>query len=54
MLCLLFSKGVCFRRTFADVGQVIDPASFLAWNHGDKGVTTVMEKALGQWVITEE
>lgn len=54
MLRLLFSKVVCFRRAFADAGQVMDPASLLAWDYGDKGVTTVMEKALGRWVITEE
>eukprot|EP00904_Undaria_pinnatifida_P001449 jgi/Undpi1/11304/HiC_scaffold_30.g13602.m1 len=33
--------------------KVIDPASLMAWDYGDKGVTTVMEKALGRWVITE-
>lgn len=31
-----------------------DPASLLAWETEDAGVTAAMEKALGGWVITEE
>lgn len=34
--------------------QVTDPASLLAWDEGDEGVTAAVEKALGAWLITTE
>ncbi|CAN0391683.1 unnamed protein product [Ectocarpus sp. 8 AP-2014] len=41
-------------RKWPGQGKVTDPASLLAWDEEDEGVTAAVDKALGAWVITAE
>ncbi|CAN0503028.1 unnamed protein product, partial [Ectocarpus sp. 12 AP-2014] len=41
-------------RKWPGQGKVTDPASLLAWDEEDEGVTAAVDKALGAWLITAD
>ncbi|CAM9450352.1 unnamed protein product, partial [Ectocarpus sp. 13 AM-2016] len=41
-------------RKWPGQGKVTDPASLLAWDEEDDGVTAAVDKALGAWLITAD